>query len=171
METIILGLGSVLASWLFAWILWIIAEHEVRRHFSGLSKSPYHFDCQRSFTPMEAFASRLLAGRHQQEYSASATESFSIFVRPTWVSASGALVDLVFSLGAILVLVGSTRAADGLWGFFLLWYVASGCWLFIKDVLGGGEIGKLGYHLRFLVSAAVWPLILASRTAGVRSEN
>lgn len=172
METIVLGLGSVFASWLFAWLLWVVAEREVHRHFSGLSRSPYHYDCQRSFTPLEAFASRLLAGSRLSTFSTKAAESLTIFSRPAWVSASGALVDFVFSLGVVLVVVGSTRVVSGLWSFLLLWYVATGCWQFIKDVLGNGEIGEHGYHTRFLLSVVAWPLLLAAEALeGTQRES
>lgn len=166
METIALGIGSVLASCLFAWLLSIIAEKEVRHEFAGLSKTPYWYDGQRSFTPLEFYASRLLAQRSWESKPDRSAEPSLIFVRPTWVTAGGALVDLMFSAGVILVLVGSVRVSDGLWGFLLLWYIATGTWLFIKDVLGEGTIGDLGYHLRFVLTAVLWPFLLTLRSPG-----
>lgn len=165
MQTIALGLGTVFASCLFAWLLSLVAEQEVRRGFSGLAKTPYWYFGQRSFTPLEYYASRLLAHRHRAPRAERSFEPNFTFVRPGWVSVSGLLVDLMFSAGVILVLVGSVRVTDGLWRFLLLWYIAMGTWLFIKDVLGQGQIGGLGYHLRFFVTAATWPILLTLRSA------
>lgn len=151
-------------------VLGYLGANALRIHASRsgyISVDPYSSG-QRQFTPLERLAMVAIYRRTPglSEY------NFDVFspLAPWWAWGIGLIADLVFVLAAAVFVVSIWTGVASPLKVVIAFYCTLSCVVFCYNTLWRGEIGRMGYHLRFLFTVVLWPLFFILAIAEGRDE-
>lgn len=149
-------IGLFLTSWFLSYLGATALSISSLRSPIGIS--PYGAGGQRQYTILELWALQRIY--RQSEMLKQYTVKTLFNLQPLWAKMVGILADLLF-LAALIVIPFSfsIQELSPLRLGFLI-YCGVGTVIFAYHVLVLGEIGRIGYHLRFVVSIIFWPVLL-----------
>lgn len=146
-----LALILFVSSWVGSYLLYHAAMAAFHSEFGGMQGfQPYRCGGnQRALTWLEVIA----RDRICKDISVKQTD-----IRPLWVKLAGLGLDSVFLAGIGWFFLTLASSSSGVLGRLGLIYMGIGSSVFFLHLFWLGEIGLIGYHMRFVAYQAFWPL-------------